>query len=141
MEDRGSLKREAIHLVKDFTMEHAWDEVEFYMGMVAKEEQSFKGLIDHLHDAFQLAETLSELISNFYGWYQKVRETKDTFADNLQVLARKIIACKLSFCKEANQQLRAQYDTNCGTSTMLQWPAAHCSPPWKRSHSLDFRDD
>ena len=37
------------------------------MGMVAKEDQSFKGLIDHLHDAFQSGETLSELISNFYG--------------------------------------------------------------------------
>ena len=56
------------------------------MGMVAKEEQSFEGLIDHLHDTFQLGETLSELISDFYGQSQKVRETEDTFADNLQVL-------------------------------------------------------
>ena len=46
------MQREAIQLEKDITAEHAWDEVEFYMGMVAKEDQSFKGLIDHLHDAF-----------------------------------------------------------------------------------------
>ena len=95
--------------MKDFTAEHAWDEVEFYMGMVAEEDQSFEGLIDHLHDAFQSGETLSELISDFYGQSQKARETEDTFADDLQVLARKIIACKPSFWKEANQQLKAQY--------------------------------
>ena len=33
--------RKAIQLVKDFTTECAQDEVEFYMGMVAEEEQPF----------------------------------------------------------------------------------------------------
>ena len=36
IEDRRPTQREAIQLVKDFTMEHAWDEVEFYIGMVAQ---------------------------------------------------------------------------------------------------------
>ena len=66
-------------MVKVFTVEHAQDEVEFYIDMVAKEDQSFKGLIDHLHDAFKSGKTLSELISDFYGRSQKARETKDTF--------------------------------------------------------------
>ena len=79
------------------------------MGMVDEEDQSFKGLTDHLHDAFQSGETRSELISNFYGWSQKTRETEDTFADDLQELARKMIVHKPSFQKEANQQLKAQY--------------------------------
>ena len=109
VEDRRLTQRQAIQLVKDFTMEHAWDEVEFYMGMVAEEGQSFKGLIDHLHDTFQSGETLNEPISDFYGWSQKAREIEDAFANDLQVLARKIIACKPSFHKEANQQLKAQY--------------------------------
>ena len=65
VEDRRLMQRDAIQLVKDFTAECAQDEVGFYMGMVAKEDQSFKGLIDHLHDAFQSGETLSELISDF----------------------------------------------------------------------------
>ena len=103
------MQREAIQLVKDFTAEHAHNEVEFYMGMMAEEDQSFEGLIDHLCDAFQSGETLSELISNFYGQSQKARETEDTFADDLQVLARKIIAQKQSYRKEVNQQLKAQY--------------------------------
>ena len=96
-------------LVKDFTAECAQDEVEFYMGMVAEEDQSSEGLIDHLCNAFQLSETLSELISDFYGQSQKTTETEDTFTVNLQVLARKIIAWKPSFRKEADQQLKAQY--------------------------------
>ena len=79
------------------------------MGMMAEEDQSFEGLIGHLFDAFQLGETLSELISDFYDWSPKTRETADTFADDLQVLARKIIVWKPSFRKEANQQLKTQY--------------------------------
>ena len=88
VEDRRLTQREAIQLIKDFTAERAQDEVEFYMGMVAEEDQSFEGLIDHLCDAFQSGETLSKLISNFYGWSQKTRETQDTFANDLQLLAR-----------------------------------------------------
>ena len=109
IEDRRLTQREAIQLVKDFTVEHAWDEVEFYISMVAEEDQSFRGLIDHLHDAFQSDKTLSELICDFYGWYQKARETEDTFANDMQVLARKIIVHKPSFRREANQQLKSQY--------------------------------
>ena len=47
--------------------QRAQDEVKFYMGMVFEEDKSFEGLIDHLCDAFQSGETLSQLISDFYG--------------------------------------------------------------------------
>ena len=95
------MQREPIQLVKRF---HQWecpDGVEFYKAMVVEVDQFFKGLIEHLCDAFQLGETLSELISNFYDHAQKA---KDTFSDDLQGLARKILACKLSFSLEAIQQ-------------------------------------
>ena len=106
--DRRLMQREAIQLVKDFTAKHAQDELEFYMGMVLEEDQSFKGLIDHLHGAFQSGKMLSVLISDSYGQSQKAWETKDTFADNLQVLAQNIIAHKPSFHLEADNQLKAQ---------------------------------
>ena len=35
------------------------------MGMVAEEDQPLKGLINHLCEAFQSGDTLSELISDF----------------------------------------------------------------------------
>ena len=109
VEDRNLTEREAIQLVKDFTAERAHDEVEFYMGMITDEQQSFDGLVNHLKNAFQSGETVSELISDFYGRHQKKRESEDAFADDLQILVRKIIAHKPSFRAEANEKLKNQY--------------------------------
>ena len=78
MEDQRLTQREAIELVKDFTAECAQDEVEFYMGIMTEEDQSFEGLVDHLCDTFQSDENQSELISDFSGLSQKTRETEDT---------------------------------------------------------------
>ena len=36
------MQSEAIQLLKDFTTEHAKDEVEFHMDMVTEEDQSFE---------------------------------------------------------------------------------------------------
>ena len=110
VEDRNLTEREAIQLVKDFTVERAHDEVEFYMGMIMDDQQKFDGLVNHLKNAFQLGETVSELISDFYSWHQKKNELEDAFADDLQILVRKIIAYKPSFWAEANEQLKHQYD-------------------------------
>ena len=109
VEDRNLTEREAIQLVKDFTAERAHDEVEFYMGMIADEQQSFDGLVTHLKNAFQSGETMSELVSDFCSRSQKKNELEDAFADDLQILVWKIIAPKPSFRAEANEQLKSQY--------------------------------
>ena len=75
----------------------AHDEVKFYMGMITDDQQTFDGLVNHLKNAFQLGETVSELISDFYGHHQKRNESEDAFADDLQVLGRKIIGPKTIF--------------------------------------------
>ena len=92
VEDQNLTEREAIQLVKDFTAERACNEVEFYMGIIADDQHSFDGLVNHLKHAFQSGETGSELISVFYGCHQKKNELEDAFADDLQILVRKIIA-------------------------------------------------
>ena len=74
VKDRRLTQREAIQPVKDFTTENAQDEVEFYTGMMAEEDQSFEGLINHLHDAFQSGKTLSELISDFMASLRSQRD-------------------------------------------------------------------
>ena len=74
VKDWNLTEREAIQLVKDFTAERAHNEVEFYMGMG-----------------------------------QKRNESGDAFADDLQILVRKIIAHKPSFRAEANEQLKHRY--------------------------------
>ena len=52
---------------------------------------------------------MSELISDLYSQQQRKNELEDIFADNLQILVRKIIAHKPSFRAEANEQLKLQY--------------------------------
>ena len=98
-----------MQLIKDFTAECAQDEVEFYMGMVMDEQQTFECLVQHLKNAFQSRETTSELISNFYARAQKKNESEEAFADELQILVCKIIARKLEFREDANEQLKSQY--------------------------------
>ena len=105
-------QREAIQLVKDYTSEQARSEVEYYLGLTPKQEQSFQGLIDHLSLTFQSCETVSSLIADFYNRCQRTRETEDAFADELQILVRKIIARKPEFINEANQALKHQFAQN-----------------------------
>ena len=69
MEDYKLIKWEAILLVKDFTSEHAQDEVEFSMGMVAEEDQTLSG------------KTVNDLTGEFYGVAQKSMEIKDAFTN------------------------------------------------------------
>ena len=79
------------------------------MGMIADDQQTFNGLVNHLKNAFQSGETMSKLIHDFYSHHQKRNELEDVFVDDLQILARKIIAHKPSFRVEANEQLKHQY--------------------------------
>ena len=109
VEDHNLLEREAIQLIKDFTAECACNKVELYMGMVAEDKQTFEGLIQHLKNAFQSGKTISKLISDFYSQAQEKNKSEDVFVDNLQVLVWKIIARRLEFRKDANEQLKSQY--------------------------------
>ena len=109
VEDQNLKERQAMQLVKDFTAEHACNEVEFYTGMVMGEQQTFEGLVQHLKNTFQSAEMISKLISNFYGQAQKKNESEDVFVEDLQVLIQKIIARKPEFRVDANEQLKNQY--------------------------------
>ena len=65
--------------------------------------------MNHLRNAFQSGETVSELISDLYGQHQRESKSEDVFVDDLQILVRKIITHKPSFRAEANEQLKHQY--------------------------------
>ena len=49
------------------------------------------------------------MIADFYNWSQKMQETKDAFADKLQVLVKKIVAQNPEFKSKANQALKHQF--------------------------------
>ena len=55
---------------------------------------------------------VSSLIEDFYNQSQKIQETEDAFADELQVLVTKIVAQKPEFVSEANQALKHQFAQN-----------------------------
>ena len=117
VENQNLTERDAIQLVKDFTAERAHDEVEFYMGMITDDQQTFDGLVNHLKNAFQLGETVSELISDFYGHHQKRTELEDAFTDDLQVLVRKIIAQNHLSGLRQMSSLNISMPISCMTST------------------------
>ena len=58
---------------------------------------------------FQSGETVSEIISDFYGHTEKKNESEDVFADDLQILGWKIFAQETSFRANASKQLNHQY--------------------------------
>ena len=103
---------EAIQLIKDYTLEHAWFEVEYYLGLTSKSEQTLQRLIDHLSHTFQSCETVSSMIADFYSHSQKAWETKHMFADKLQILVRKIVSHKPEFISKAHQALKHQFIQN-----------------------------
>ena len=70
-----------MQLIKYFTAEYAHDKEEFYIGMVAEDQQTFEDLVQHLKNAFRSGKTISELIRDFYGWAQKKNKSKDAFAE------------------------------------------------------------
>ena len=109
VEERSLSQREAIQLVKDFTADRAHDKVEFNMGMVSDDQQTFEGLIQHLKNAFQSEETTSELISDFYARAQKKNKSEKAFVDDLQILVHKIIVRKPEFREDVNEQLKSQF--------------------------------
>ena len=129
VEDWNLTEREAFQLVKDFTAKRACDEVEFYKGMIPDDQQTFDGLVGHLTNTLQSGETVSELISGFYGHHQRNKESEDVFANDLQILVRKIIAHKPSFRAEANEQLKHQYAHKLHDQyyTAIAWSALHTS--------------
>ena len=126
VEDRRLKQREAMQLVKDFTTEHAWDEVEVYMGMIAEEDQSFKGLIDHLHDAFQSGMSSSVI---FMAGFRRPERPKTPLPMICRCWPERLLNVSHLSGKRPINSLRPNTCISCEINIMLQWPTVNCSPP------------
>ena len=66
-------------------------------------------LIECLKMLFESGETFCSLFSDFYTRCQKSKEKEDLFADELQVLARKVIHIYPEWRFQVNKALKAQF--------------------------------
>ena len=105
--ERKLTNMEAIQLVKDYTAEGARGAVEFYLDTTAT--WKYHELVEHLRTSFESGETFSSLVGDFYSRIQRPRETEDQFADELQILGRKVISIRPSWKQEANEALKTQF--------------------------------
>ena len=93
--------------MKDYTTEHACRAVKFYLD--TNDQWSYSRLTEHLRTSLESGETFSSLLSDFYARCQKQKETEDQFADELQVLAKKVISVSSNWKSQVNESLKTQF--------------------------------
>ena len=97
-------------------------EVEYQLDLNGA-EMSYKDLPEHLNLTFAGGEDESTLMVDFYSHTQKVKELEESFADELQVLAQKVISKKTNFQQGLNSVLKNQYVNqlyNCHSAAIVK---------------------
>ena len=70
---------------------------------------TYQDLLKHLSIAFQGGDDEANLLAEFYSHAQKVKESEEAFADELQILARKVIIKKPDFRVNLDTTLKQRY--------------------------------
>ena len=100
---------EAIQLIKSFTTEKARGQVDYYLDTCLN--PSYIDLLEDLASAFSCGEDEATLKSAFYSRKQNPKEDEDTFAEALQVAARKVLSVSPAFRGEVEEALKRQFAT------------------------------
>ena len=90
IQDRELDNKAAIQLIKDMTQDNARREVEFQLDICGG-VITYQDLLKHLSVTFQGGDEEANLIAEFYSRGQKLKEMEEAFADELQILARKVM--------------------------------------------------
>ena len=86
----------AIQLKKDHTLDSTCREVEFQLDLCSSKIE-YQDLLKHLSIAFQGGNNEANLLAEFYSCSQHAKELEEVSADELQLLARKVISRKPDF--------------------------------------------
>ena len=70
---------------------------------------TYQDLLKHLSVAFQGGDEEANLIAEFYSRGQKTKETEEAFADELQILTRKVMTRKPNFHHDLDSTLKQRY--------------------------------
>ena len=105
--DRQMSDNEALQLIKEHIEGAAHRQVDNYLDF--SDNQTFSGLMKELSTAFESCQDEASLMADFYSRKQLAKENDGEFAEQLQLLARKVICTKQSFHTEAQQALKQQF--------------------------------
>ena len=108
IQDRELDNKAAIQLIKDMTLDSYHREVEFQLDLCGG-IISYQDLLIHLSIAFQGGNKEANLLAEFYSCGQKSKESEEAFADELQILARKVISRKPNFRHDLDTTLKQRY--------------------------------
>ena len=108
IQDRELDNKAAIQLIKEQTLDNARHEVEFQLDLCSG-KITYQNLLRHLSIAFQGGDDEANLLAEFYSHGQKIKESEEAFADELQILARKVIIKKPDFRVNLDTTLKQRY--------------------------------
>ena len=108
IQDHELDNKAAIQLIKDMTLENARREVEFQLDLCGG-VMTYQDLLIHLSITFQRGNEEANLLAEFYSRGQKAKELEEAFADELQILARKVISRKPDFQHDLDTTLKQRY--------------------------------
>ena len=98
----------AIQLIKEQTLDNAHHEVEFQLDLCGG-KITYQDLLKHLSITFQGGNDEANILAKFYSHAQHSKELEEVFADELQLLARKVISKKPDFRINLDTMLKQQY--------------------------------
>ena len=108
IQDQELDNKTTIQLIKDMTLDNARCEVEFQLDLCGG-IITYQDLLKHLSVTLQGGYEEANLIAKFYSHGQKSKEMEEAFADELQILARKIMMRKPNFHQDLDTKLKQRY--------------------------------
>ena len=91
IQDHELDNKASIQLIKDMTLESAHQEAEFQLDLCGS-IIIYQDLLKHISIVFQVGGEEANLLADFYSHGQKLKEMEEVFADELQLLAWKVIS-------------------------------------------------
>ena len=108
IDDRELDNKAAIQLIKEQTLDNARRKVEFQLDL-CRGSITYQDLLLHLRVAFQGGDDEANVLAEFYSLRQYVKESEESFADELQILARKVISKKPDFRVNLDNTMKQRY--------------------------------
>ena len=106
--DRELDNKAAIQLIKEEILDNARRKVEFQLDLCGG-QITYQDLLLHLGVAFQGGNNEANVLAEFYSWRQYAKESEESFADELQLLAHKVISKKPDFRVNLDNTMKQQY--------------------------------